>query len=1302
MVLNTSNWLYALAPAGTFTVGFNVAVVYQVTGSFGNTSPYARGLSNSGGPMDNYTTSRYFSTGSTFSPYDHRSGTNPTIFLTTLPIGTSVTYNEYVNGVLRHTFTPSAVDSGDRINVGSRNDNVTRFPGRIGEIMFYDTNFTETQRQQLEGYLAWKWNILGTRYEVSPRSVPGMLLWLDAQDSNAFIGTGSNITVWRDKSGRGSNATATGAPSVGPNINGLPAVQCTSGSFLGGNISITGTTFTLFAVATTTRTLPNAGADQRLVSFANGTNVDLGRVDGATILNAFPTSSIANGRTSLPIGSNPIVTNVPFVVTSMFDGTNGGIWFNSVVGARAPESAPGTFAITKYGIGNQANPTGQAWDGYIGEVIVYNTAVAAPQRTIIEYYLAGKWGLLPSFPRAIPRAYVPTLPAGHGYRNGAPYTRLFNPVDIPGCALWLDGADVGSMVLSGSSVTQWGDKSGNGYNFSQISGLGAGDLISNAINGNPAVSFTASDQVLSSSTFPLNASSSGYSIFTVTRQNDVHYSANGYNYILSSYGAGNAGNGLFYGTSPTNFLLTANGTAGPTFGFNDLNVNTPNTLMNSVQLTSIAVNGSVLTPYLNGIAMGTKTGTCVAVTGISVGNAYAPGGGFTYQAWGGVVAEVLIYNAILTQQQRQKIEQYLAWKWGINIGISRASDIPNCALWLDAADSNSISLSGTGTAQLNVFVTTTAQNVSYTGSIATVSSFSRGTCVMNGPSVGIPARTANPRGLFAPSATVGRWYAFIIEFDTCKVVLVQFALAGATLTVQGISARYSSIIANFLSPSASGTINDSRYAGYTVASIATSPTTGNYGVASFLMDFNSVSQWNDKSGNGRHAIQATTTRRPVLQPAQQNLLPAIKWDGVDDNLTGSLPYPTDGLTTLFVVYNVTVASGDQRVFDINGNNYGNFGSPQSSATADVILWQGTGGLWTQLAASTGWRIYSVNYAGTSSAVWRNGFSQALNSIGTLNPTPTGTTYTLGNISTGANSGQFSGQIGELILYTGNLVLSDRQQIEKYLSRKWGIQSTVSSSLLSNIPPRAAGFIPPLQTNLSVWLDAADDSMFQLGGSSVNVWNDKSSNAMVLSSGARPTRISNVLNGLPVVSFATTQNLSSTTTLTLGPTNTWALVFNSSTGGNFFIAEHSSNINNVQGSYFLGANFDLYAMNRTGVLSTWKRYQDSSGQGVPPFNTNTWYIAVVSDNNTNGGVFFRRNGVTRTISNVNAFGALTGNITSNFFINHRLSANVNIAELLVYNRGLSLAEVQTLEGYLASKWGLQGSLPSTHPYVKITP
>ena len=37
-----------------------------------------------------------------------------------------------------------------------------------------------------------------------------------------------------------------------------------------------------------------------------------------------------------------------------------------------------------------------------------------------------------------------------------------------------------------------------------------------------------------------------------------------------------------------------------------------------------------------------------------------------------------------------------------------------------------------------------------------------------------------------------------------------------------------------------------------------------------------------------------------------------------------------------------------------------------------------------------------------------------------------------------------------------------------------------------------------------------------------------------------------------------------------------------------------------------------------------------------------------------------------------------------------------AELLIYNRALSDAEIQKIEGYLAHKWGLTGNLDASHP------
>jgi hypothetical protein len=43
----------------------------------------------------------------------------------------------------------------------------------------------------------------------------------------------------------------------------------------------------------------------------------------------------------------------------------------------------------------------------------------------------------------------------------------------------------------------------------------------------------------------------------------------------------------------------------------------------------------------------------------------------------------------------------------------------------------------------------------------------------------------------------------------------------------------------------------------------------------------------------------------------------------------------------------------------------------------------------------------------------------------------------------------------------------------------------------------------------------------------------------------------------------------------------------------------------------------------------------------------------------------------------------------------------IYEVVVFSSALSTAQRQQVEGYLATKWGLQGSLPASHPY-KNTP
>ena len=62
---------------------------------------------------------------------------------------------------------------------------------------------------------------------------------------------------------------------------------------------------------------------------------------------------------------------------------------------------------------------------------------------------------------------------------------------------------------------------------------------------------------------------------------------------------------------------------------------------------------------------------------------------------------------------------------------------------------------------------------------------------------------------------------------------------------------------------------------------------------------------------------------------------------------------------------------------------------------------------------------------------------------------------------------------------------------------------------------------------------------------------------------------------------------------------------------------------------------------------------------------------------------------------------TMDVQANNFSNDRniggRYANGDLAELMVFNHAFTEAEVQMVEGYLAEKWGLRGSLPSTHPF-----
>lgn len=69
-------------------------------------------------------------------------------------------------------------------------------------------------------------------------------------------------------------------------------------------------------------------------------------------------------------------------------------------------------------------------------------------------------------------------------------SQLWTPAFLD-AALWLDAADPSSVIVSGSTISQWSDKSGKGNHVTNSTGATQPAYLTDAFNDLPTVSFTA-------------------------------------------------------------------------------------------------------------------------------------------------------------------------------------------------------------------------------------------------------------------------------------------------------------------------------------------------------------------------------------------------------------------------------------------------------------------------------------------------------------------------------------------------------------------------------------------------------------------------------------------------------------------------------------------------------------------------------------------------------------------------------------------------------------------------------------------
>jgi hypothetical protein len=606
----------------------------------------------------------------TFPTYTGNASTEPAYLITWYY--TSGTRQIYVNGTLVASDTNSTnlISSAGMI-LGKYSSSF--WCGFIGELLTYNAVLTTTQRQQIEGYLAWKWglqaNLPGTHpykqapvYQLPPFPLvphvqygtniivnrPSILssavMWIDAARDSTASGSYVNSITDRGTGGYTISAVSNNTITmVRYGLNGLPYYN------LGANrLKVTSlnwrTKFVCFYVFKANNgnflysQQPGGIYKQYLYSGNWGLmfiNETFGVNDSVL---AQGTSVTGSSWCIFTLGYNNGTTASPYNVN--------GTARTSQTGT----STGDTNLINDTFINGNSTTTFDT--SQLAEIIHFNTNLSSTEVSQVEGYLAWKWGL------------QGLLPSGHAYKSypfyqATPFpvvpavtrstAKSFRPTSITGCQLWLDASDRSSFTLSGTSVTQWNDKSGSGNHATG----GTSPTFSNN-----SVVFNGSSQYLQLTgitSFPSNESWIAVFQFTGSGTNK------GWNLLGSSASTGGRGMQVYRVTTDYNFGADKWGTG--TIALTPILQNT--NYIGGFTYGNGPTNG-IFNVYVNGTITGSSPAT-VSFSGTGSTN-LGVGSGNTFY-WQGSVSELISYTSTLTAAQRQQVEGYLAWKWGLQTSL---------------------------------------------------------------------------------------------------------------------------------------------------------------------------------------------------------------------------------------------------------------------------------------------------------------------------------------------------------------------------------------------------------------------------------------------------------------------------------------------------------------------------------------------------------------------------------------------------------------------------------------------------------
>ena len=883
---------------------------------------------------------------------------------------------------------------------------------------------------------------------------------------------------------------------------------------------------------------------------------------------------------------------------------------------------------------------------------------------------------------------------GAEYFTTSRFTTTFTPLSLGSLQMWLDGADssAASMLLSGQNILTWKDKSGNGFNASASNTV---PLTPAAINGVQAVNFNGTGYLVAPSMSSGNYTGTALTFIIVGMLSNANVGPSVG--VLCTQGTGGDWNssGNFacttaqQGSSCNYITTTRNGANTPAFGTFPYVGTSPFIIL-------VRYDGTNGTARFNGLQQGILTSYTAAFnfSNYWIGNR-GGGGGPTFQGYFG---EVITYSNAVPLSNIERLEGYLAFKWGITLADNShpyysTPPLPygtaytiGATLSIDSSSNFSVRPTNTTTLIGNAQITSTLV-------VSTVSTFLVNAQTVSTPNLIISTINGQTFGAPIQSSIIGLGTAGYISSTQLTSTVRGLAFTGSTVGLSAATIGVSTINIVSLS-SVQGYISSFRTDSLTVGGptgyvTIQDLTTGTVSTGQLVAGAGFISslQINTLSfGPSGYVIvgdvianSLSTTRLNTQALYTNNLYvgntstqSAILFPGVDRNFRGTaIAEQVTGIgTEELLLYKVSTTS-DQIRLQTTGNIVFEAGAsarswPSTTALATPTLY--IAGSTSNVGVGTAAPATTLDVAGT-------GRFQVLSSFA----------FNVSSINGAAPGGTFNGStiaLSTASVYTSSLT-TNALQVNSYINAQGGTLSNVGTEYFT-VSKYTTTFSPLLISGCILWLDAQDPfglSTQPANGTSLTSVKDKSpSNFPLTSPGTIFT--TNVINGLPGLNIGSNAN------------DNRPIGFNPGSAQNNFQEVF------IVALWVGGSTFNSY----NGLFTN---HGGDYGLLGNPGGTNfiTSYI-------TTGSIHI--NGIQTTtalptILNpfiVRAYNSSAVNLQGILFGWDRNNAGRSwigyIGEAICYNTALTNSQREQVEGYLAWKWGINSVFPIQYTYYNTPP